>query len=466
MRFILSGLLIAFISGSAAAQSGTDLYELGRRLKQFEAAWEDVTDGKARKRGVEALIPVQAQFQTFQFGEAGRTLDLATHALRSDSPPGVSAQWAASLCAAPEGRIVDATAKELTVTVRPFYPVKGDFPKGLEVQLWFSDKQIAVVKPEKFPHVVKVPMPDVGESNGLDRKLYFMVESGKVIRRQPIGVSQVTDAAGRIAALKKHVAALPAVETIEHATLKDRASLLGSLLNGTVWDTDLPAAGLLANAEAIVARKPVFAADKPGEFWMSVPDGKHTAALRVFIPRGLDPAKPVPVVVGLHGLGGSENLFFEGYGAGFAVKECEKRGWAFVAPRSGVNFSSGPPVAAIVDTLAKRYPLDVKRVFVVGHSMGAVQVIANAQKTPGRFAAVAALGGGGLVTDAKAFTGLPVFLAAGEKDFGLAPSRALKKSLTDGGVKGVVFQEYPGIEHLLIVRESLPDVFDTFDKAK
>ena len=34
----------------------------------------------------------------------------------------------------------------------------------------------------------------------------------------------------------------------------------------------------------------------------------------------------MPVVVALHGAGGSENLFFEGYGAGHIVTECRKRG--------------------------------------------------------------------------------------------------------------------------------------------
>jgi hypothetical protein len=35
-----------------------------------------------------------------------------------------------------------------------------------------------------------------------------------------------------------------------------------------------------------------------------------------------------------HGAGGSENMFFESYGAGVGPKEAQKRGWVFMSPRS------------------------------------------------------------------------------------------------------------------------------------
>ena len=100
----------------------------------------------------------------------------------------------------------------------------------------------------------------------------------------------------------------------------------------------------------------------------------RTAPLRVFVPKGLDASKPVPVVFALHGAGGSENLFFEGYGAGRIVKECEQRGWVLVATRSGLGFGTAPPLADVLEQLGTRYPLDAKRVFVVN---GVVVDVAN-----------------------------------------------------------------------------------------
>jgi predicted peptidase len=184
--------------------------------------------------------------------------------------------------------------------------------------------------------------------------------------------------------------------------------------------------------------------------------------VRLFVPRGLDANKPVPIVVALHGAGGSENLFFEGYGGGRIVTECRKRGWLLVAPRGGLGLGGPPPVPALLDQLAKRYPLDPKRVFLVGHSMGAMQTIDLIQKHPGKFAAAAALGGGGTVRDAKAFAELPLFVGVGEKDtVALTMSRALNKALA--GAKKLTYTEYPRIEHMVIVREALPDVFELFD---
>ena len=285
------------------------------------------------------------------------------------------------------------------------------------------------------------------------------------IRRTALGISQIADPVARLIAIKKAVAGWDAIDTVERATVRDRAPLLEDLLlERAVPETDLPAADLLKNAEAMLNGEPFYTAEKPGEYWLSVPlEGKKTAPARVFVPRNLDPQKPVPVVVALHGAGGSENLFFEGYGAGRVVTECRKRGWVLVATRSPINFLGAPPVTAVLDQLTKRYPLDPKRTFVVGHSMGAMQTIDLAQKHPGRFAAVAALGGSGTAKDLKAFAALPVFIGVGDKDFALAGARALYKALADGGAKNATLKEYPGVEHMVIVREALPDVFAVFD---
>ncbi|VTR98344.1 Phospholipase/Carboxylesterase OS=Isosphaera pallida (strain ATCC 43644 / DSM 9630 / IS1B) GN=Isop_0604 PE=4 SV=1: Abhydrolase_5 [Gemmata massiliana] len=461
-------LLLASTSAAEprkAAEVLAQRYELGQRLKRFEQEWEKQDNPVARKRALAHVQKLTEQFLTLQFGEAARSLDLAGFALTSDEEPSVTRQWAWSLFAVPELRVVDGKAQELTVTIKQFYVPKGDVPKSPEVQFWFTDKQITTLRPDKFPHTLKVPLPPLGEFVGLDRRLYFMVESGREIRRSAIGISQVADLDARLAALKKTVASWDAIDTIEKATARDRAELLTELVGGFAPETDLPAADLLKNAETMLDGNPFFTSAKSGQFWLSVPtDAKKSVPTRIFVPRGLDPKKPAPVVVALHGAGGSENLFFEGYGAGQLVTECRKRGWVLVATRSGLNFSGAPPVPAILDQLAKRYELDPKRVFVIGHSMGATQAVGLVRQHPDRFAAVAVLSGGGPVKDAKAFADLPFFIGAGEKDFALTSARALNKALVAGGAKNVTYKEYPHVEHMVIVREALADVFAVFDK--
>lgn len=469
MRTLLPVLVVLALAGSAHAQPADALaarYELGARLKRFEAAWEKHEGAAARARALPHVEKLTQQFFSLQFGEAARGMDRAAFALATEDEPGTARQWAWSLHAVPETRVLDGGATELAVTVKPLYAVKGDVPKSLEVQFWFTQKGVVKLNPTKFPATVKVPVPPLGEFKGLDRKLYFLVEAGRELRHTTIGVSQIADRDARVAALKKAATAFDAVDTIERASVRARAELLADLVGGAIPETDLPAADLLANAERMLDGKPFYGPERHGQFWLSVPTGKNNStACRMYVPKGLDAKKPVPVVVALHGAGGSENLFFEGYGAGQIVRECEKRGWVLVAPRSGLAFGSAPPVVAILDELAKRYPIDPKRAFVVGHSMGAMQTVQLVQQSAGRFAAGAALGGGGTVRDAKAFAELPFFVGVGDKDFALGQSRALNKALTAGGAKRVTFKEYEGIEHMVIVREALPDVFAVFDRA-
>jgi predicted esterase len=471
-RFCLAGACSLVLVGSAAADppAGAEVaalrYELGQRLKRFEAAWEKHEGERERTRALGHVEKLTRQFFALQFGEAARSLDRAAFALVTEDDPAASRQWAWSLYAVPECRVAAGDQKELAVTIKQLYAVKGDRPKGLEVQVWFTDKQITTAKPDNFPYTVKVPLPPLGESAGLDRKLNVLVEAGKELRHSSIGVSQVADFPARLAALKKGVAGWGAIDSIEKATALARVDLLTELAAGAVPETDVPAADLLANAEKMLDGKPFFTADKPGQFWLSVPTGaKSATAARLFVPRGLDPSKPVPIVVALHGAGASENLFFEGYGAGRIVTECRTRGWLLVSPRGGFGFGGPPPVAALLDQLGQRYPIDPKRVLLVGHSMGAMQTVELVQKYPGTFAAAAALGGGGTVRDAKPFSDLPFFIGVGEKDgLALTEARGLNKALAPSAKK-LTYTEFPRVEHMVIVREALPSVFEQFDKA-
>ena len=96
--------------------------------------------------------------------------------------------------------------------------------------------------------------------------------------------------------------------------------------------------------------------------------------------------------------------------------------------------------------------------------MGAGQAIAAVQAYPKLFRGVAALGGGGAVRLKEPFQTLPVFVGVGDQDFALRQSRGLAKSLTDGGASRVELKVYPRIEHMVIVREALPDVFAKWDQ--
>jgi predicted esterase len=472
MRSPAAVLSVLLLTTTAPAQP--ERYELGKRLKAFEAAWDAQPDAAARKRALKGLPDVTQQFFTFRFGEAGRTLDDARFALESDQPPSEALRWATSLYPDVPKRLIDGST-DLTVNLKAFYTVKGKPPAGLSVRCALGDGKPVTLTPDKLPAEVAVPLPPAGDVKRREDLTLTMAVllDGKAVVTRAVGVSVVDGADALAGQLLADVKALKAAPSLETASVRERARLLRDLAKGDIPETDAPAAQRLAEATETLARakdgKPFFTADRPGDHWLTVPTGEtDLTPCRLFVPKGLDPKKSVPLVVAMHGAGGSENLFFEGYGAGHIVKLCEKRGWLLVAPRAGMGFGLGgtPPVGEIIDRLAERYPIDPKAVFVVGHSMGASMAVEAVQKYPGRFAAAAVLGGGGRVRKPEAFAEVPVFVGVGDKDFALRTAKGLHKALTDAKAKAVTYKEYPDVEHLVIVREALGDVVALFEKSR
>jgi predicted peptidase len=120
----------------------------------------------------------------------------------------------------------------------------------------------------------------------------------------------------------------------------------------------------------------------------------------------------------------------------------------------------------IIDELARLYPVDRGRVYLIGHSMGAAHAAAMAGENAELYAGVAALGGGGRIRTLKELRALPFFIGIGAEDFALTGAKTLRKTLEQAGLKTLEYREYQGIEHLCVVQEALPDVFQFFDRAK
>jgi len=474
MRPILTLSVLLLVGGAAFAQP--ERYELGQRLKAFEKQWDKTTDEKLKKKAAEGLPKLTGLFFTGQLGEAGRTLDEARWILEGQQPSD-DEKWAQSLYAVPDTRYAAGQKEMLTVTIKTFYPVKAAMPKNITVKISGS----LPITVDELPIRRGIHFPDKGS----DYTLYVQVLlGGETITMWGIGMSTEGRENPRLGGKDKLPKSGP-VETalaieqqlkkgsLEWATAHDRAELFHSLIQGEVAETDIPAwkmhQQLMWMSMLHAEKKDFFGPDRPGQFWLSIPTGKTTTPARLyvpkprpFVPEGEDDKKTL--VVALHGAGGSENLFFEGYGDGHIVKLCEKRGWMLLAPRSGLGLFGGPPVGDIVDELAKRYPIDPKRIYIVGHSMGAMQAIDAVQKYPGKFAGLAAFGGDGKIRKPELFADLPAFIGVGDKDFLLKNVRAMNKTLADGGAKRITYKEYEGIEHMLICREALPDAFAMFDK--
>src|SRR5262245_7255084 len=131
---VCGGALLA----PARAPAQAERFELGRRLRAFEDAWEEHKDAAARQRALTPLLRATAAFFSFQPNEAGRQLDLARFALRSEKAPPTDGLKDESCYLRRATRRADPAAGEVAYTVQPFYKANGDLPAGarLRLTLW------------------------------------------------------------------------------------------------------------------------------------------------------------------------------------------------------------------------------------------------------------------------------------------------------------------------------------------
>lgn len=464
MRRDLILVVLFALPNSVVGQA--ERFELGLRLREFEKAWDLTTDAAGRKRAVQPLNQAVRSFFSFNFGGVGESLDKARHALQTADPASLETRWAESLAVQPDSRLIDAELAELGVVVKPFYKVDGAIPKNARLRITIDGKRIVEVALESLPQNIKAPLMAMGGRKSADLNFAFdILVDGKSLVSRSLSISRIEQLSERVALLRKFVDAGDKTATIERATLRSLVVLLGDLADKKVMETNYPAARLVDEAEALVGaiRKETvyYTANRSGQFWLTVPTDKGNTAVRIFVPDRLTDKRHVPAVVALHGAGGSENLFFDGYGDGITQKLCRERGWIMVATRvgGGLGIGGAPPVVPLIDALVERYPIDVKRVYLVGHSMGAGHVVSIAQQSPERFAGATALGGGGSLQATDGIKRLPFFIGCGKDDFAINGARNLAAAFKKANADKYVFREYDDIEHMMIVRQAIPDVF-------
>jgi predicted esterase len=472
MRALIVALAVLVLM-PAVTFSQPERYELGQRLKSFEKAWDQQTDQAARKRALAILPKVTDKFFSFQLGEAGRVLDQARWALKSDKPMPDDVVWAWSLTCEPEHflTVSDGDSGHIRVKCRQFYKTDCAAPAKSWMTSMIGKLPKEIGPLGKFPDISLSSYAQFAKSGDATFKAELIVGETQEVRSWTQSFVLDDDwhifDNGKRECLKS-IEAKWKVETLESATLRHRLATFPEYRR-TNPETTLAVASLIEEMKSMLAvgsEKPFFTHTRPGDFWMAFPTGKdQRTPARLFVPEKLDPKKQVPLIVALHGMGGSENLFFEGYGDGQIVKLCKERGWLLVAPRCPLF--GPPPVETIVKQLGERYPVDPNRVYLVGHSMGAAQSVDLVQQHPKLFAGIALLGGGGRVKDAKPFAELPTFVGIGTKDqIAFRTAKDLNKTLSEGKAAKLTYKEYEDLEHLVIVREALPDAFKMFDQVK
>jgi predicted peptidase len=192
---------------------------------------------------------------------------------------------------------------------------------------------------------------------------------------------------------------------------------------------------------------------------------------RLLKPNSLDPQQKYPLVVFLHGAGerGDDNALQLVHGARTLADEAMRRRHpAFVVfpqcpaekkwievpwDRSSHKSPADPgetmhSLFALIDALAKEFPIDQSRVYGVGLSMGGYGVWDILQRKPELFAAAIPICGGGDPAYADKLTSTPVWAFHGDIDpaVPVGRSREMINALETAGGRPI-YTEYEQVGH-------------------
>jgi predicted esterase len=201
---------------------------------------------------------------------------------------------------------------------------------------------------------------------------------------------------------------------------------------------------------------------------------------RVYVPKAYTVAKAMPLVIALHGLGGNEDGFFDNYDR-LPPQLSEQHGFLLASPlgfrRDGFYGSgimgatdaasrrrgeySEKDVLEVLRLMKAAYNIDESRIYLIGHSMGAIGTWALASKYPQTWAALVAFAGVGAPTLADNMKAIPQFVVHGDADntVNVSGSRNMVAALKKLNAN-VTYIEVAGGSHTDVVVPNLPKAFE------
>ncbi len=198
---------------------------------------------------------------------------------------------------------------------------------------------------------------------------------------------------------------------------------------------------------------------------------------RLYIPPSYDGTRPFPMVFALHGLGGTEDsMFGPNYGA---LAEAEKRNYILVAPL-GFRIDGGyggrgtaptknqqlseQDAMEVLRLVRERYKIDDNRIYLLGHSMGAIGAWLLGPKYPALWAVLAPISGAGDPSTVEKTRDIPEVVVHGDADnvVPVTASRVMVAAMKKLGVD-VKYIEVPGGGHGDVAAPNMSAIFDFFD---
>jgi poly(3-hydroxybutyrate) depolymerase len=208
---------------------------------------------------------------------------------------------------------------------------------------------------------------------------------------------------------------------------------------------------------------------------------------RMYVPTSYNGSRAYPLIIALHGLGGTEDAFFENYEKAFpplaeqhgyivagalGYRVDGSYGWGLGTPPADPNARrtqdlSEQDVMRVLELARKNYKIDNTRVYLMGHSMGGIGTWKLAPKYPDIWAAIAPFSGSGAPATLERIKNVPEFVVHGDNDptVNVQGSRTMVAKMKELGIE-VKYLEVPGGNHGSVVAPNFAGMFDFFDAHK
>ena len=208
---------------------------------------------------------------------------------------------------------------------------------------------------------------------------------------------------------------------------------------------------------------------------------------RLYVPSTYKPGTSFPLIIALHGLGSTEDSFFDSYGK--KLPELAELNGYIMATSLGYRVDGGygwgvgsPPsdsaarrsselsemdVMQVLAQVRKQYNVDPKRIYLMGHSLGAIGTWKVAAKYPDVWAALGLFSGQGAVTSAEQLKAMPEFVVHGDTDptVNVRGSRTMVAALKAVNTE-LIYIEVPGGNHTSVVVPNLAGMIEFFNTHK
>lgn len=224
----------------------------------------------------------------------------------------------------------------------------------------------------RFDEIVEFEFPPIARVGHIEFSARFKFSGEVIVARTAVLPADLETLRTRYSARIRELAAKGALDEADRASLIARASLLTDDMDRS------RTASLLADFPEILEDLDVELdraerGERPfagsGDVWRIYKVLGTELPVRQFVPEG---PGPFPLIIALHGAGGDENIFFDGYGDGALKRAASGEGFAVVCPPT-VAFGVSPNLLdAFIDAVAQDVPIDRRRVALLGHSLGAV----------------------------------------------------------------------------------------------